>query len=147
VALVPLVLLLLELERLVGLQLGAVPLAWALSRVEPPLAWLATGALFLLAVAAADRAARFWRVVDASGIVIDEVVGYLVTMAFVPFSWPAAAAGFLLFRACDILKPWPASAFDRVKSGLGVVLDDVAAGAWAGAGLWALLRWFPGVLG
>jgi phosphatidylglycerophosphatase A len=126
--------------------LGAVPLAWAVSRLDA----LATGAFLLaflaLSVAAASRAGRHWGVVDASQIVIDEVIGYLVTMAFVPFSWPAAALGFVLFRACDILKPWPASALDRVKSGLGVVLDDVAAGVWAGGGLWLLARWAPGVL-
>ena len=67
---------------------------------------------------------------------IDEVVGYLVTMALVPFSWPAVLAGFVLFRIFDVAKPWPASAFDRVKTGFGVVMDDVAAGVWA----WAALR-------
>jgi phosphatidylglycerophosphatase A len=125
---------------------GAVPLAWAVARLEPGPAALAGLALLALSVVAATRAGRYWRVVDASPIVIDEVVGYLVTMAFVPFTWPAAAAGFLLFRICDIAKPWPASAFDRIKSGLGVVLDDVAAGVWAGAGLWLLWRLAPGVL-
>ncbi len=127
--------------------LGAVPLAWALAFLDPLLAASAILALFAVSVVAAGHAGRHFRVVDASQIVIDEVVGYLVTMAFVPFSWPAAAAGFLLFRACDVLKPWPASAFDRVKSGLGVVLDDVAAGVWAGAGLWLLARYTPGLLG
>jgi phosphatidylglycerophosphatase A len=127
--------------------LGAVPLAWALARLDPLLAASAILALFALSVVAAGHAGRHFGVVDASQIVIDEVVGYLVTMAFVPFSWPAAAVGFLLFRACDVLKPWPASAFDRVKSGLGVVLDDVAAGVWAGAGLWLLVRYAPGLLG
>jgi phosphatidylglycerophosphatase A len=126
--------------------LGAVPLAWAVARLDPWLAALALAGLLALSVVAAGHAGRYWQVVDASPIVIDEVVGYLVTMAFVPFTWPAAAAGFVLFRLCDILKPWPASALDRVKSGLGVVLDDVAAGLWAGAGLWLLARWLPGVL-
>ncbi len=126
--------------------LGAVPLAWAVARLEPLPAAAFLAAFLALSVHAATRAGRYWGVVDASQIVIDEVVGYLVTMAFVPFSWPAAAAGFLLFRACDVLKPWPASALDRVKSGLGVVLDDVAAGVWAGGGLWLLARYAPGVL-
>ena len=126
--------------------LGAVPLAWAVARLEP-LPYAAFLLAFLaLAVHASTRAGRHWRVVDASQIVIDEVVGYLVTMAFVPFSWPAAAAGFLLFRLFDVTKPWPASALDRVKSGLGVVLDDVAAGIWAGAALWLAARLAPGVL-
>jgi phosphatidylglycerophosphatase A len=135
--------------------LGAVPLAWALAALGAPAGWPALGApglwlgaalLFPLSVLASTRAGRYWNVVDASGIVVDEVIGYLVTMLLVPFSWPAAAAGFLLFRAADILKPWPASAFDRVKSGFGVVMDDVAAGVWAAAALWALHRWLPGVI-
>jgi phosphatidylglycerophosphatase A len=126
--------------------LGAVPLAWAVAQLGPLVAGGAILALFAVSVVAAGHAGRHWGVVDASQIVIDEVVGYLVTMAFVPFSWPAAMAGFLLFRVCDVLKPWPASAFDRVKSGLGVVLDDVAAGVWAGGLLWLLARYAPGVL-
>jgi phosphatidylglycerophosphatase A len=64
------------------------------------------------------------------------VAGYLVTMALVPWSLGTAVAGFLLFRLFDVLKPWPASAFDRVKSGFGVVMDDVAAGVWA----WGVLE-------
>lgn len=126
--------------------LGAVPLAWAVARLEPLPTAAFLAAFTALAVHAAGHAGRHWRVVDASQIVIDEVAGYLVTMAFVPFTWPAAAAGFLLFRICDVAKPWPASAFDRVKSGLGVVLDDVAAGVWAGAALWLLHRLAPGAL-
>lgn len=127
--------------------LGAVPLAWAVAGLDP-LPYAAFLAAFLaLSVHAAGHAGRHWRVVDASQIVIDEVMGYLVTMAFVPFSWPAAAAGFVLFRAADVLKPWPASALDRVKSGLGVVLDDVAAGVWAGVALRLLHHYAPGLLG
>jgi phosphatidylglycerophosphatase A len=52
-------------------------------------------------------------------------------MALVPWSWPAALAGFALFRLMDVMKPWPASAFDRVKNGFGVVMDDVVAGVYA----------------
>jgi phosphatidylglycerophosphatase A len=115
--------------------LGAIPLYWALSWLAAPAYLAATAALAAVAVLAARRAGAYWQVVDASPIVIDEVVGYLVTMALVPFSWPAAAAGFVLFRLFDVLKPWPASAFDRIKSGFGVVMDDVAAGVFAWAGL------------
>lgn len=115
--------------------LGAIPLCWALSRFTFPAYLAATLLLGLLAIWSAHHAARYWKVADASPIVIDEVVGYLVTMAFVPFSWPAAIGGFVLFRVFDILKPWPASAFDRMKSGFGVTMDDVAAGVFAGAAL------------
>jgi phosphatidylglycerophosphatase A len=118
--------------------LGAIPLYLALSRLPPGGYVLATALLTALAVTAAARAGSYWQVPDASPIVIDEVVGYLVTLMYVPFSWKAVAAGFVLFRIFDVLKPWPASAFDRVKTGFGVVMDDVAAGVWAWLALAAL---------
>lgn len=118
--------------------LGAIPLWWALRGLPLPLYLLTVAAFTALAIFAAEAAGRYWKVVDASPIVIDEVAGYLVTMAFAPASWSAAIAGFLLFRVCDVLKPWPASWFDRQKFGWGVVLDDVAAGVWAAVGLEAL---------
>jgi phosphatidylglycerophosphatase A len=111
--------------------LGAVPLFWALRNLPLGLYLLTVVALIALAVFAATAAGRYWKVVDASPIVIDEVAGYLVTMAIAPWSWGTAAAGFVLFRFFDVVKPWPASYFDRVKNGLGVVMDDVAAGVWA----------------
>jgi phosphatidylglycerophosphatase A len=115
--------------------LGAIPLFWALRQL-PLWAYLAaTAALLLVAIPAATHAGRYWKVTDASPIVIDEVVGFLVTMAFFPWTWGNVLAGFLLFRIADVTKPWPASALDRVKSGLGVVLDDVAAGVWAALAL------------
>lgn len=115
--------------------LGAVPLYWVLVRLGWPAYLAVTAAVIAVGAYAAHRAGRYWGVADASPIVIDEVAGYLVTMALVPFSWPAAAAGFLLFRLFDVVKPWPASAFDRVKNGFGVVMDDVAAGVFAWAAL------------
>jgi phosphatidylglycerophosphatase A len=125
--------------------LGAIPLYLALSRLGPEAYVAFTAALVALAMLAAERAGRYWGVADASPIVIDEVAGYLVTLALVPFSWQAVAAGFVLFRIFDVLKPWPASALDRVKNGFGVVMDDVAAGIWAWGALLALrlLRVLP----
>lgn len=70
---------------------------------------------------------------DYSGIVWDEVVGYLLTMFLVPFNWIWVISGFILFRIFDIWKPWPISLVDRkVKGGLGIMLDDVLAAipAW-----------------
>ena len=111
--------------------LGAIPLWWLLRDLTFPLYLVTLAGLFAIAVYAASRAGAYWRVVDASPIVVDEVVGYLVTVALVPWSWPAALFAFLLFRLMDIAKPWPASAFDRVKNGFGVVMDDVVAGVYA----------------
>ena len=118
---------------------GAIPLFYLLSALSWPLYVLTVVALIVLAIYAAGHAGAYWGVVDASPFVIDEVAGYLVTMALVPWSWQAAAAGFVLFRIFDIVKPWPASYFDGVKSGFGVIMDDVAAGVYAWIAL-ALLR-------
>jgi phosphatidylglycerophosphatase A len=126
---------------------GAIPLFWLL-RPLPLWLYLVTLAAFVaLAIRAAAAAGVHWKTPDASPIVIDEVAGYLVTMALVPWSPGGALLGFLLFRVFDVLKPWPASALDRWKTGAGVVADDLAAGAWAAAAYAAtvhLLRAFPG---
>lgn len=71
---------------------------------------------------------------DHPAIVWDEVVGYLITMTAAPAGWLWVAAGFVLFRLFDILKPWPIGWFDRrVHGGTGIMLDDVIAGVFAGA--------------
>ena len=119
---------------------AAIPLWWLLASAGPWVYVAAAVAITLTGIAAADRAGRYFGVADSGHIVIDEVAGYLVTMAFLPRTAFAAVAGFLLFRICDILKPWPARVFDREprwKNGAGVVLDDVFAGVWALAFTWA----------
>ena len=69
---------------------------------------------------------------DHPGIVIDEIVGFLITMLFVPFSWYWIILGFFLFRLFDIWKPWPISIVDqRIKGGVGIMLDDVLAAIYA----------------
>lgn len=78
--------------------------------------------------------ARQLGVHDHPGIVWDEIAGYLVTMIGAPIGFFWVFAGFVLFRLFDILKPWPISWLDRcVDGGLGIMLDDLAAGvaAWA----------------
>jgi len=79
---------------------------------------------------------------DPPAIVIDEVVGqWLVLLAVHPDPF-LYGAGFVLFRAFDIVKPWPVSWIDRrVGGGLGVMLDDVAAAAYGAGALYALARW------
>ncbi len=120
----------------------AVPIAWTVSAL-PQWGYLALCAgVTLLAIWAAGRADRVFGEHDASRIVVDEVAGFLVTMAPVSRAdWVLLAAGFVLFRAADIAKPPPARWIDRrMKGGAGVVLDDVVAGLWAAAAL-ALLDW------
>ncbi|MGH8549690.1 MAG: phosphatidylglycerophosphatase A family protein [Methylococcales bacterium] len=88
-----------------------------------------------------STASRKLGVHDHQGIVWDEIVGYWISMAGIPVSVQTLLAGFLLFRFFDILKPWPIKTIDRsVEGGLGIMLDDVAAGVFACLGLHALMR-------
>ena len=68
---------------------------------------------------------------DPSVIVWDEVVGFLTAMIAAPAGWVWILAGFALFRFFDIAKPWPVKAAERVRGGLGILLDDVVAGLLA----------------
>jgi phosphatidylglycerophosphatase A len=89
-------------------------------------------AVSLVGIWLCDRAARDLGVHDHPGIVWDEIAGYLVTMLAAPSGWEWVLAGFVLFRLFDIWKPWPVSWLDRrVGGGLGIMLDDLAAGALA----------------
>lgn len=84
-----------------------------------------------------DDAAKLLGEHDFNGIVWDEIAGYLITMWFVPLSLQAVLIGFVLFRFFDILKPFPIKWIDKhVHGGLGIMLDDVLAGIFAGMILW-----------
>ena len=93
---------------------------------------LITLILFFWAVWLSDKSEKIFNKKDCSYIVIDELVGFLVTMFLVPFSWMNIVLGFFFFRFFDIVKPPPANFFnDRKKGGLDVVLDDVIAGIYS----------------
>lgn len=120
--------------------LAGIPVFYLLSGFPPLLYLLTWLALLFLSFWVAGAAGKIYGVVDDGRIVIDELVGYLVTVAFLPFTWSTALLGFLLFRFFDILKPPPASWFDqKLKNGYGVVLDDVVAGLYGAIALRLLL--------
>ncbi len=78
---------------------------------------------------------------DHGGIVWDEIVGIWITLILLPASWGWWLAGFAAFRFFDILKPWPIRILDRrLGGGLGIMLDDILAGAFAAAVL-LVARW------
>lgn len=123
--------------------LAGIPAYWLLAKLPPALWALTVTALFFLGCWAAGAAGKIYGVVDDGRIVIDELIGYLVTVAFLSFSWKAAILGFFLFRFFDIVKPQPARWFDRsMKNGYGVVLDDVMAGLYSALALRLILAWF-----
>lgn len=68
---------------------------------------------------------------DPSEVVIDEVVGFLLTIYLLPVSWLSIVLGFVMFRFFDILKPFPIKRFERIGGGTGIILDDLAAGVYA----------------
>ncbi len=121
--------------------LAAIPFYLLLAPLSLPLYLLTLVAFFFLACWVSGRAEVIFGEQDCGKIVIDEVVGYLVTMAAIPVDWRYVVAGFFLFRFFDIVKVPPARWFDRqLKNGYGVVLDDVAAGAYSWLILWLLTR-------
>ena len=100
-------------------------------------------ALFALGIYLCQKTSDALGVHDHSGIVFDEIVGFLITMIGVPHSWKWIIVGFILFRLFDILKPWPISWLDKkIHGGLGIMLDDVLAGLFALAVMHLLLMYF-----
>lgn len=117
----------------------AVPASW-LSDWSAGAYALVLAAVVMLACWVAGQAERIFGEHDSRRIVIDEIVGYLVAVALLPASGVTLAAGFVLFRAFDVAKPFPASWFDRnLPGGAGVVLDDVVAGLYTNAVLHVFL--------
>lgn len=122
--------------------LVAIPIYLLLQYLPRPL-WLCVLVVMMLAgIWICDRASKEQGGMDHPGIVWDEIVGFLVSMSAVTFSWINLLAGFVLFRLFDIAKPWPISWLDRrIKGGLGIMLDDIVAGICAGAVLY-LINYF-----
>jgi len=111
-------------------------------RLWPPGVWILLGLSVVLGTVAAGRAEEVYGK-GGKQIIIDEVAGQTVALLFAPLSWPTAVAAFFLFRLFDILKPWPASAAERLPGGAGVMADDLVAGLMAGIVLrlaWMLLH-------
>jgi phosphatidylglycerophosphatase A len=100
-------------------------------------------ALFAAGVWAGTIAERYFGGIDPGPIVLDEVVGMLITLAFIPVGWTGALAGFFLFRLFDVIKPFPAARFEKLHGGLGVMADDAMAAIYANVSLRVLIALFP----
>lgn len=128
-------------------SLAALPFAWL---IHLAFGWIglavAVAAVFAVGVWSAGAVVRSWGVKDPAAVVIDEVAGQWLTLLVVPPDPILYAIGFVLFRIADILKPWPASWADkRLEGGLGVMLDDVFAAAYAAAALYVMSRGMGGM--
>ncbi|HUO05481.1 MAG TPA: phosphatidylglycerophosphatase A [Candidatus Binataceae bacterium] len=97
--------------------------------------------VFAISCWIADRAEKIFDEHDSPKIVLDEVLGMAVTMFGNPLTAAWLIVGFVLFRISDVIKPWPASFFDRqLQNGAGVMLDDLASAVYANIALQVLWR-------
>lgn len=124
-------------------SLVGVALAAALRNLLPVHAELATAALaaviYACGVWAAGQAETFFHTTDPGSVVIDEVAGQLALFAVFPVTgWLGFAAGFVLFRAFDVSKPFPAGRAERLPRGWGIMTDDVVAGIYGALALFVL---------
>ncbi len=119
--------------------LVAIPLYLLAMQVISPSSMVYLGLIivsFIAGVYICGKTAIDAGVHDHGSIVWDEIVGFWITMLFVPVTWQNIALGFALFRVFDIVKPWPIKLLDKhVHGGFGIMIDDVLAGIFA----WVLL--------
>jgi len=112
--------------------LVAIPIYYFLSDIPSPLYEITLMGFFFLSVWISENAEAFFGKKDDPRIVIDEVMGFLITMLWLPKTILFIILGFFLFRFFDIVKPFPIRHLERqLKGGFGVVLDDVMAGIYA----------------
>jgi phosphatidylglycerophosphatase A len=129
-------------------SLPGVALAWGLSVAGGP--WAVVAAIVVVTAVgtwAADGAARHFRHPDPSPVVVDEIAGQMLSLAFVPPTWRVLVAGFFFFRIFDILKPFPAGALERLPGGAGIMADDLAAAIYANLVLQAAIHFAPRAMG
>jgi len=112
--------------------LVALPLWCLFNQLPVGLYLVLLSLLILVAFWSAGEAEKILHQADSGVIVIDEIVGFLLTTVLISFSWPRFIAAFLLFRFFDILKPFPVNWCDEnLHGGFGVVVDDLVAGIMA----------------
>ncbi len=124
--------------------IAAIPIYLIMVLFLPQWLYIVLTLIFLVVgIGICDRVSNDLQTHDFSGIVWDEIVGYLITMIFIPLSWEFIILGFILFRFFDILKPWPISWLDKeISGGLGIMLDDVLAGVFAWLGLFLISQFW-----
>jgi phosphatidylglycerophosphatase A len=107
---------------------------------------LAIVVLFAIGIWSGTVAEQHFSGVDPAPVVLDEVVGMLITLAFLPVSVTGAIVGFIVFRVLDVVKPWPSARFERLPGGLGVMADDGMAALYGNLAMRGLIAVTPGWL-
>jgi len=110
-------------------SIASIPLLFLLRNWSPWMRIIVLISIICLSIAVSEYAEKIFGEKDPKQIVIDEVAGMLVCCVFMPFKWRYIAIGFILFRLLDILKPFPINMVESLRGGLGIVIDDLLAGA------------------
>jgi phosphatidylglycerophosphatase A len=100
-------------------------------------------ALFAIGIWSGTQAEHHFGGVDPSPVVMDEVVGMLITLALIPVNLTGAIVGFVVFRVLDVIKPWPSAGFEKLPGGLGVMADDGMAAVYGNLIMWGLIWLLP----
>jgi phosphatidylglycerophosphatase A len=99
--------------------------------------------LFAIGVWSGTVAEHHFGGVDPAPVVLDEVVGMLITLVLLPVTTSGAIVGFLVFRLLDVVKPWPSAQFEKLPGGLGVMADDAMAAVYGNLVMRALILVTP----
>jgi phosphatidylglycerophosphatase A len=118
-------------------------LIWAMIAASLPAQAVAIVVVFTAGVWSGGFAERHYGATDPGAVVIDEVLGMLVTLFFNPVGWTGALVAFLLFRIFDVIKPYPANRLERLHGGLGIMSDDAMAAVYANMVLRVLIALAP----
>ena len=100
--------------------------------------------LFAIGVWSGTVAEHYFGGIDPGPVVLDEVVGMLITLALLPVNVTGAITGFLIFRVLDVVKPWPSAGFEKLPGGLGVMADDGMAAVYGNLLMRGLIALTPG---
>jgi phosphatidylglycerophosphatase A len=112
---------------------------WALMPASTTVHVVAILVMFAVGSWSATGAEHHFGRTDPGQVVIDEVLGMLITLFMNPVGWLGASAAFVLFRLFDVVKPFPANRLERLPGGVGVMADDAMAAIYANLTLRALL--------
>ena len=102
--------------------------------------------VFVIGLWAGTVAEHHFGGIDPGPVVLDEVLGMLITLALLPVNITGAIVGFLVFRVLDVIKPWPAARFEHLPGGLGVMADDAMAAVYGNLAMRVLILLLPGWL-
>jgi phosphatidylglycerophosphatase A len=118
-------------------------LLWMVLPASPLAQGIAIVALFVVGAWSGGVAERHFGRTDPGQVVLDEVMGMLITLFMNPVGWRGAILAFLLFRVADIIKPYPANRLEGLHGGVGVMADDAMAAVYANIALRLLVRLGP----